>query len=213
MNNIEGENMGSEWETRVSELLKQRGWEIRGGNREGLVKVEAQGLVHCVDGRKGDKEDKMRGPKLQGGVLGVMALGVKRGDKQGLREAVRVVKEKGYVPGIHGDQDHGGEGCGFGKLWSQGQLEDLPKLELTPEEMREVVEEMGGAYVELSGGHEEKLVRANLVKGMTLVPEGDSFGLDVWAAEELGIDSFELVKNAVETVEKLNGPKIIEIIK
>jgi len=198
------------------ENLRANGWEIKLGDKNKLVSVEQGSAVHCVDGRKGDKPDLMRGPKIQGGVLGVAALMFKDRKSVGeeeLRAAVTKIKELGFLPGVHGD-DHNNElGCGFGKLWRQGELSGLPRLDVNLEQARKVVEEQGGVYVELVGEHEEQVVRVNLMAGKTLVPEEDGFKLDAWFAEKAGIDTIALLENAVETVEKLGGPKVIEIFK
>ncbi len=196
--------------------LKQKGWQVTEVSREDvkLVPVSSKGAVHCVDGRLGDKtEEVMKGPKIQGGVLGVMAIGLKRGDEAAVTEAIEKIKQAGYVASSHGD-DHNDElGCGFGKLWSKGELTGLPKLEVDLPKVKQMVEEAQGEYVKLTGAHEEKVVRVNLVEGMTLIPDESGFILDAWVAEKLGINVMDLLKNAVETVEKLNGPKVIEIIK
>lgn len=197
-------------EVSLTDELKNRGWEVKEGSRDGLVPVEVNGLGPCVDGRKANK--KLRGPKIQGGVLGVMALGVGRGDETAVREAVKIIKEAGFKPAVHGDEHHHEEGCGFGRLWSEGKLNNFPKLEVSLERVKEIVLEEGGEYVELIGGHEEKQVKVNMVEGMTLEPDGNSFILDAWVAQKLGINKDKLLENAVEVVEKLNGPKVVELL-
>jgi hypothetical protein len=197
----------------VDQLLTV-GWQVKKGGRTGLVKTSASGAVHCVDGRLADQTDEvMRGPKIQGGVLGVMALGLKRGDEAAVKEAMAIIQKAGFIAGVHGDDHHGVAGCGFGKLWRQKALSGLPELTVSLERVKEIVTENGGVYIELKGGHEEKVVRVNMVANMTLAPDGSGFGLDLWVAAKLGIEPDLLLKNAAETVEKLNGPKIIEVIQ
>lgn len=213
--NNEGGNVG------LIEDLKIRGWSVKEVKAEevDLVEVNQEGALHCVDGRKGDKNDEvMSGSKIQGGVLGVLALGMGKGEgdkitEEDVRKGVNKVREAGFVPSVHGD-DHNDElGCGFGKLWSQGELTGLPELRVSLDQVKEIVLEMGGEYVELKGDHQEKVVRVNMVEGKTLVPDETGFILDAWVAEKLQIDQQRLMENAVETVEKLNGPRVLEIIK
>lgn len=209
-----------EWGVKMGEKgfmfegLQQVGWEVKEGKIDKLVMVESRGLGPCVDGRKPkDLAIQLRGPKIQGGVLGVMALGVGRGDESAVREAVKIIKAAGFTPAIHGDGQHHESGCGFGRLWREGKFKNFPKLEISLERVREIVEAEGGEYVELTGDHEEQQVRANFVENMTLEPDGSSFILDAWSAEKFGIDQKRLLENAVETVTLLNGKKVLEVIK
>ncbi|MFH0942602.1 MAG: cadmium-containing carbonic anhydrase [Candidatus Beckwithbacteria bacterium] len=149
-------------------------------SRDKLVAVEVDGLGLCVDGRTAGK--KLRGPKIQGGVLGVMALGIGRGDESAVREAIKIIKTAGFRPSVHGDEHHHEEGCGFGRLWSEGKLDNLPRLEISLARVREIVLEEGGEYVVLLGDHREKKVVVNFVENMTLEPDGSSFILDAWVA-------------------------------
>lgn len=191
--------------------LQQQGWEVKEAKGDKLVEVQPNGLGPCVDGRKAKKA--LKGPKIQGGVLGVMALGVGRGDEAAVREAVKIIKAAGFTPAIHGDGQHHEAGCGFGRLWREGKFNNFPKLEVNLERVREIVEAEGGEYVELIGDHEEQQVTANFVENMSLEPDGSSFILDAWSAAKFGINQEKLLANAVEVITKLNGPKVLEIIR
>ncbi len=190
--------------------------------RDKLVHVEFGGFGPCVDGRlakrNGLSRQKLRAPKIQGGVLGVAALGSGKSaaeiiDEHDIRLACRKVKSARFTPSIHGDGHHGVKGCGFGRLWADGELTDLPKLGVSLERIREIVIEEGGKYIELEGNHSEEFIAVNHVRNMTLEPDGKMFILDVWAAALFGIDQEKLLANAVTVVKKLNGPadKIQEI--
>jgi len=187
--------------------LQGLGYEVKEGDPSLLVPVDPKGALMCVDGRLGDgSEEVMSGPKLQGGILGVMALG-------GLSssEAIMRAKEAGFKPGIHSDDHHGEMGCGFGKLWLNRAFERINPPQESLAEITQAVVEAGGSSVVLEGAHAEKTVRINLQEGMTLVPDGTAFILDLWPAQALGLDSQVVAENALDTVKKLNGPNVIEI--
>ena len=184
--------------------------------RDKLVKVERGGLGFCVDGRQAGIS--LLGPKIQGGILGVAALGLGKGKddiigEDDIRAACERVRNAGFTPSVHGDKGHGKRGCGMGRLWADGQLENLPKLGVSLERVSEIVIEEGGRYVELEGGHEEQFVVINYVSDMTLEPDGTMFILDAWAAELFGIDQNRMLQNAAEVVRKLKGPALVKEIR
>lgn len=186
--------------------------------RDKLVPVEPGGLGPCGDGRKAKDGRKLRGPKILGGELGKAALGLGKGEVDTVEESdIRLVCRRtiaaGFTPSVHGDKEHGEEGCGFGRLWKQGKLSGLPKLNVSLARVKEIVLEEGGEYVELIGSHEEQFVAVNYVENMTLEPDGSYFIVDAWAAELFGIDRERMLANAAEVVKKLPGPDRIEVIK
>lgn len=200
----------------IVEVLESRGWTaeiVEKSSVEDLVEVNSEGLFKCVDGRLSDHEG-MQGPKVLGGVYGIAATrGVK--DLDGLSAIVNEVADAGYVPCVHGDEhaDPAPMGCGFFKLWSLGQLPDLDPPNYDSEEGQSQVVETGGVYETLAGTHSESKVMINLVAGTTLVPKEDQrFVVDAWITGEFDLDVPTYLTLAVETVERLNGPKVAQII-
>jgi hypothetical protein len=200
----------------IVSALENRGWQAKLIGRtqvSDLVPVCSEGLFKCVDGRLSD-QDNMRGPKVLGGVYGIAAT---RGvdDIDGLEEIVEEVKNAGYVPCVHGDEmaSPASMGCGFFKLWSTGQLPDLPKPSYDSIEGQDTVESKGGVYETLKGAHSESKVLINLVPDTTLEPKEDQrFVVDAWITENFGLDPATYLTLAAETVERLNGPLVAEII-
>ncbi|MDG1478560.1 MAG: cadmium-containing carbonic anhydrase [Myxococcota bacterium] len=180
---------------------------------EDLVDVNAEGLFKCVDGRLSD-HDGMHGPKVLGGVYGIAAA---RGvmDLDGLAAIVNEVAAAGYVPSVHGD-DHAHPapmGCGFFKLWSLGELPGLAVPDYDAEQGQAAVLDVGGVYETLEGGHAESKVMINLVPKTTLVPKLDQrFVVDAWVTGEFNLDVPTYLTLAVETVERLNGPRVAQLI-
>ena len=229
-------------------LVKQ-GWPVVPGDADdmkALVSVDpVNGAVHCVDGRSvisADGVDQaalqglMLGPKVQGGALGVAALMLKNGREWGMRKAVQFINLAGYKASAHGDTGHGQSGCGFGKLWEQGNLETLgrwpeagSRLEIGVVKATGEVQKAGGKYITLEGEHKEEFVRLNFVADKTFVPvpadkfvpDKRAYNLDVWFPVRLaqeadydnGIDPEALMSNAAETVRKLLAGKPLIPIK
>jgi hypothetical protein len=200
----------------IVEVLKSRGWTaeiVEKSQVDDLVEVNSKGLFKCVDGRLSD-HDGMQGPKVLGGVYGIAAT---RGvmDLDGLADIVSEVASAGYVPSVHGD-DHAHPapmGCGFFKLWSLGQLPGLAAPSYNSEEGQAKVLSAGGEYETLAGSHSESKVMINLVPKTTLVPKPDQrFVVDAWITEEFSLDVPAYLTLAVETVERLNGPKVAQLI-
>lgn len=200
----------------IVEVLESRGWTAEIVNKSDvsdLVDVNEEGLFKCVDGRCSD-HDGMRGPKVLGGVYGVAATRQVM-DLDGLNSIVSEVADAGYVPSVHGDQhaDPAPMGCGFFKLWSLGQLPGLDAPDYDSLAGKDSVENAGGVYETLEGGHSESKVMINLVAKTTLEPKEDQrFVVDAWITGEFDLDVPTYLTLAVETVERLNGPKVAQII-
>jgi hypothetical protein len=200
----------------IINVLKSRGWtaEIVNKNQiKDLVDVNSQGLFKCVDGRLSDNIG-MQGPKVLGGVYGIAATR-KVLDLEGLTAIVNEVASAGYVPSVHGD-DHAHPapmGCGFFKFWSLGQLPGVEKPNYDSEQGQAQVLDSGGVYETLEGSHSESKVMINLVSKTTLVPKTEQrFVVDAWITQEFNLDVPTYLTLAVETVERLNGPKVAQII-
>lgn len=202
--------------SQIVDVLESRGWTaeiVNKGQVEDLVEVNSEGLFKCVDGRLSD-HDGMRGPKVLGGVYGIAAT---RGvlDLDGLSGIVTEVADAGYVPSVHGDEHaHPAPmGCGFFKLWSQGQLPGLEPPRYDSEQGQAQVLGDDGVYELLAGSHSESKVMINLIPKTTLEPqENQRFVVDAWITGEFDLDVPTYLTLAVETVERLNGPKVAQII-
>ena len=200
----------------IVEVLKSRGWTaeiVSKSDVDDLVEVNDEGLFKCVDGRCSDHAG-MQGPKVLGGVYGVAAT---RGvlDLAGLSNIVAEVAEAGYVPSVHGDEhaDPAPMGCGFFKLWSQGELPGLEPPAYDSVNGKTQVVDAGGVYETLEGSHSESKVMINLVPKTTLVPKPEQrFVVDAWVTAEFGLDVPTYLTLAVETVERLNGPLVAQLI-
>ena len=71
----------------------------------------------------------------------------------------------------------------------------------------------GGLYETLEGSHSESKVMINLIPQTTLEPkEEQRFVVDAWITGEFDLDVPTYLTLAVETVERLNGPKVAQII-
>lgn len=200
----------------IVDVLVSRGWTAEIVNKSevtDLVEVNSDGLFKCVDGRCSDHSG-MKGPKVLGGVYGIAATR-KVMDLDGLSSIVKEVEAAGYVPSVHGDEHASPApmGCGFFKLWSLGQLPGLAKPNYDSVEGKSQVLDAGGVYETLEGSHSESKVMINLVPKTTLVPKADQrFVVDAWVTGEFDLDVPTYLTLAVETVERLNGPKVAQII-
>ncbi len=200
----------------IVEILEGRGWTaeiVKKADVADLVEVNDEGLFKCVDGRCSDHSG-MQGPKVLGGVYGVAAT---RGvlDLEGLSGIVGEVSQAGYVPSVHGDEfaDPAPMGCGFFKLWSQGELPGLEPPSYDSVNGKAQVVGAGGVYETLEGSHSESKVMINLVSKTTLVPKEDQrFVVDAWITAEFNLDVPTYLTLAVETVERLNGPLVAQVI-
>ena len=199
----------------IVEVLAANGWTadiVKRSEVKDLVAVESSGLLKCVDGRPSDSPE-MRGPKALGGIYAIASL---RGVQtiEGLQEIVSEVKAAGHAPSVHGDGHAAAMGCGYFKLWSQGELPGLAPPEFTAEEGKQAVVDAGGTYETLIGEHLEESVMINLVSDTTLEPNADAqrFVVDAWITGKFGLDVPTYLTLAATTVKKLNGPLKARII-
>ena len=201
-----------EWEVSVKKIKESELEEA------GLVRVEVDGNTMCVDGRLVKNEGgskNLHGPKIQGGAAGVAALQQGEfgevGEKE-IRSACQSIKDSGYSPAVH-DLHHDNEPhCGFVNKWLQGLLRRMPRLLVKSSRIAEIVEkEFGGFHAELADDHVEEGVRANLVSGTTFEPDRTHFNVDLWYASEVGIETMRMAESAIDTVEALNGKRVLEL--
>jgi len=214
----------------VHNYLIGKGWVVKAGDGSALVDVDSvNGAVHCVDGRLPKSVDGpvpgndqaaalqglMRGPKVQGGALGIAALMLRNGRQWGMQKAVQMIKQADYIASVHGDEHDGRRGCGFARFWEEAALETLgrwpaagSRLEIGREAAVSEVQKAGGKFITLQGEHHETFVRLNFVADKTFVPDEKAYNLDVWFPVRLGqeadyingIDPEALMSNAVDTV-------------
>lgn len=185
----------------INDLLKSRDWIIE-GEPEGHVPVAATGLFKCVDGRRSARAE-MNGPKALGGLYAIASdRGVRHAD--GLQEIVNEVREKGYVPSVHGDSHAGPMGCGYFKLWKTGRLPGVRPPNFDADEGRAAVLAAGGVYEDLAGSHQEWYTIINLREGTTFEPRptDQRFVVDAWIQSVFGLSDRYLLL-AAATVEAL----------
>lgn len=199
----------------IVEALIARGWNaeiVLAASVDDLVPVDSSGLMKCVDGRPSDHPG-MRGPKALGGIYAIASLrGI--GTTDGISDVVNEVTDAGHVPSVHGDGHNDAMGCGYFKLWSEGQLLDLDPPQFSAEEGKQTVLDTGGIYETLIGDHDEKVVMINLVPDTTLEPKADDqrFVVDGWVADTFALDVGTYLTLGAVTVEKLGGPMSAKII-
>lgn len=200
----------------IVDVLVSRGWTaeiVDKSQVNDLIEVDSAGLLKCVDGRLSDHPG-MQGPKVLGGVYGIAATRQVM-DLEGLGNIVHEVARAGYVPSVHGDEHaHPAPmGCGFFKLWSLGELPGLEAPSYDSEQGQFQVLDAGGVYETLGGSHSELKVMINLVANTTLEPKTDQrFVVDAWVTSVFDLDVPTYLTLAAETVERLNGPKVAQII-
>jgi hypothetical protein len=207
---------GSMTPQNIVDVLVSRGWTaeiVDKSQVNDLIEVDSAGLLKCVDGRLSDHPG-MQGPKVLGGVYGIAATRQVM-DLEGLGNIVHEVAQAGYVPSVHGDEHaHPSPmGCGFFKLWSLGELPGLEAPSYDSEQGQFQVLDAGGVYETLGGSHSESKVMINLVANTTLEPKTDQrFVVDAWVTSVFDLDVPTYLTLAAETVERLNGPKVAQII-
>ncbi|MFH0864495.1 MAG: cadmium-containing carbonic anhydrase [Candidatus Gottesmanbacteria bacterium] len=174
-------------------------------NDSGLTElVFATTEVACIDGRnafrikglKGGEVSKAKyGPKFPGALLGLAAL---KYPTENLEDALitiaELVRQKGYIPTLHGDEHHENHneiGCA---AWNRF----FPSLSL--ETGKKILQKIGGKYRILTGEHQEETLDINFRRGKTPTQNGRNFACDIWFAQELGIDPLEAVKFTAKVV-------------
>lgn len=193
----------------ILDLLVYKGWEFREGDRRMLVPIRDGAIIHCFDGRPATKDtdpDLLKGIRIPGGVYGIAALSrkVRRSHGNSFFQACRVAEEAGYIPSAHG----GPHGCGFVNLWLDGQFDGLHEVPVLPENTREYATHRPSfLYLTLAGEHHEQEMEIIIRDGMTRIPDGRAFQLTAWAGPSLGIDACNLVFAAVDTIDRLKGPR------
>jgi|SRR3989338_4069287 len=191
----------------LEELAHRRGWTVEYEDSSGvLVDVVDKGLFGCMDDRADGADQLIEhpGPKMQGGLYGLAAM-MGNVTKEGLAIAAEAIRRLGFTPGAHGN-------CGWEKLARGGELPGVQPLEYTPEEVPDILSELGAEYPQLGGPHTARRLRVNRRQGTTGNPAGEAFHLDIWTAPELGLSPEQVVGNAFDTIEGLDGPRIVSFL-
>ena len=189
----------------LESALAKRGWTVEYGARDDLIRVFAGSSLHCGDGRNPE-----RGPTLFGGLWGVMALKT-GGSLRGAQEAKTLIRASLYRAGVHGDH-HGELSCGFYNLWRDRKLEGVHGLDFSPKELPQILD--GVDQITVPGEHVEERLVLNFVPDHTVTPNNKQFRVDVWLADDLGIDRKLLQEVSLQTVERLSETvRTVRIIK
>lgn len=191
------------------------GWTVEelSRNKALLEPVPIGSFVGCGDGREVTHKDPeilkryMLGPKIFGAISGVSML-VSDGTRNGISTACDKIKSLGFFPASHGDNHHDLNGCGQNGVWEKGKYPNLPPMQVTREEIKEIVSESQGAYVNHQDDHAEKYLDINLVPNTTQEPDGQKFHEDLWFIKMLVDDNPDKMKKAMElmalTIENLS---------
>jgi len=196
-------------------FFKKRGWiteDLHASDVE-LVDVPPGSAVACGDGRviKGssaaEEQKYARGPKIFGGIAGVAAL-IGDGKLEGFRKAIKKVESLHYLPGGHGDNHKGLDGCDHMMAWLASKYSDLPALELTAQQIRDEVLAHKGIYVDHLSHHTESTLDLNWIPNKTQIPNGLRFLEDLWFVRQVTDNNPALMNKAyqmiAETVENLS---------
>lgn len=138
-----------------------------------------------------------------------MALKTK-GTVEGAERAKKIVRDIGFIPGIHGD-DHGELSCGFFTLWTEGRLTNVHPRLFNDNQISEILTEVQRIVV--PGKHEEQRLVINLVPGYTATPNTQNFSIDSWLGQELGIPFETLLRVSAQTVELLSPVRTVRFIQ
>lgn len=210
----------------IEDYLYRRGWkqveQIRSSNFL-LAPVSKDASILCIDGRNAlSDEVDPRAPKIPGG-LNAIALTLTGGDTVGFNAAARLVKQSGFRPGTHGDEEEG-EGCGLFKLWKYGLLssavyplsvpyESFKTIGLTSTDWIKLKQaQWGGDHYTLPEHHQETRAVFNYTQGSTVLPEVDAFVFDKWYLRQLGVPYQRSLNLISETVLQLARDTVAQII-
>ena len=146
------------------------------------------------------------------GVAAFLISGERSFGSQEIYQAIETVKKWGYTPSTHGD-NHGNEyGCGGVLKLSEGTIPDLPTLTTMVAGIEHQVLGSGGLYYDLEGGHAEEFLVANTLRKTTPLIDPRYFPLDVWFADELGIDTAHFVSAHAELITQLRGESVKKVV-
>lgn len=178
-----------------------------------LTEVSHQALVSCMDDRREKGNDKSTQVKVGGGGLFIMGE-ITGGNVDGMRGAQRFVNRDGYTLGLHGDDDNGFHGCGWGKLWRDGKLAMHHPLEIDQEEIiKAMLDEQLGVYQEFVGSHQAEFLEINPFTRTTRQKTGRAVYLDLWYPLQLGMDQSRVLGLHAQAVKGLHLPTKARILR
>lgn len=144
-------------------VFTEQGFAVAEESCEGKLTTPAPELG-CMDDRYTEAIYK-----TPGGVLFVAAMQT-GGDERGIKMAADRVSKYGLTPVMHGDAQHGDNGCKFGELWADNKLNVPYELKVTRFTASGIVARSGGRYDILSGGHNADRLIINTRPNITTVP-------------------------------------------
>jgi hypothetical protein len=199
-------------------LLANQGYNvtIKEGQQLGQVAVVENGILGCGDGRPdSDPGAATRpGPKLFGGLFGPASI-IARGKNKKVVEPVDLmsagqrIKNLGFEPSVHTDQDD--HPCGYEGLLIRNELSGMPRLLSTREEVKDILEGLGGTRSTLLGRHEETKFVVNTVPMTTRTPDNTAFVVDAWVARPLGLDAGLVIETSGQAVTRLTQGKVRDV--
>ena len=214
---------------KTREVFNSLGWETAMPSQEQgrafLEQVGERGVVSCIDPRDGLVRNKLGqtvargsvppGPKIMAGVVGVAAFlnsGQPSFGSQEIYGAIERVQQRGYTSSTHGDDHNHEYGCGGIHKLSEGTIPNLPKLTTMVAGIKHQVLGRDGLYYDLEGGHAEEFLVANTLRKTTPLIDPRYFPLDVWFADELGIDTAHFVSDHAELIKQLRAESVKKVV-
>lgn len=192
----------------------EKGWTVIEGKRQHAVRVETNEL-QCGDGRYANLPPKERkaGRAIFGATWGVAAMKT-GGEKEQVQEAVRIVKNHGMIPAIHGDH-HGPLVCGLRKLWMAGSVAGLHPHQLDESAEQQVIASEGIRVTQLPGEHEETKLAMTFIPGMAPKLDKHAFRQDATLPQDLEIDFDTFLAGTEQAIGQLTQGKVktVELIK
>ncbi|MDR3577627.1 MAG: cadmium-containing carbonic anhydrase [Anaerolineaceae bacterium] len=203
-------------EMALVKFFKRRGWiteDLHAGDVD-LVDVLPGAAVACGDGRlviassPNEELKYTHGPKIFGGIAGVAAL-IGDGTIEGFRKAIKKVESLHYLPGSHGDNHKGVDGCGHMGLWQKSKFSSLLALQINLQQIRDEILAHKGIYVDHLSHHTESTLDLNWIPNRTQIPNGMRFLEDLWFVRQITDNNPEMMNKAyqmiAETVENLSS--------
>lgn len=211
-------------DTPEGRLLVDLGLHVVEGDPKRLIPVVNGGLVECVDPRPGNlivglneisRSAYPQGPKVMGGPVGIAAATAAREGKKvftaaDVGTAVLDLRARRLIAVVHGDDHAEPEelGCGAFLKLLKGEIDGLPQLRATPNEVRSQVQTKGGFYRRLQGKHVENSAHIVLRPGFTLQATQNGFPLDAWFMAQFNGSMEQTLRQHVQLIGLLRGTDV-----